>query len=49
MDPSKQNRDFCGGSSSKIFGMTENEGSTEIQLSLWKNIVIQGERMVLMV
>lgn len=48
MDPSKQNRDFCGGSSSKIF-MTENEGSTEIQLSLWKNIVIQGERMVLMV
>lgn len=49
MDPSQQNRDFCGDSSSKVFDVTENEDSTQIQLSLWKNIVIQGEKMMVTV
>lgn len=49
MDPSQQNRDFCGDSSSKVFDVIENEGSTQIQHSLWKNIVIEGKRMMVMV
>lgn len=35
--------DFCGDSSSKVIDMTENEDSTQIQISLWKNSYKRGK------